>query len=62
MLGLIGNHDCLRYRRKKLFVLYSVTPIFSFIAGRIKFICLNTNAIEFDSPAPSLTLNSLMPS
>jgi hypothetical protein len=53
---LIGNHDCLGTgleAYKKIF-----GPLnFSFIAGRIKFVCLNTNAMEYDysEPVPNLT-------
>ena len=50
-VALIGNHDILGnglyvYRR-----MYG--PLnFSFIAGRTKFVCLNTNALEFDYSEP----------
>lgn len=43
---LLGNHDCLGtgfHVYKKLFG----NPNFSFIAAGIKFVCLNTNAMEF---------------
>ena len=44
---LIGNHDCLatgQYVFRKIFG----EEDFSFMAGNIKFVCLNTNAIEHD--------------
>ncbi|MBR5102116.1 MAG: metallophosphoesterase [Muribaculaceae bacterium] len=52
----LGNHDCLgtglsTYR-------YLFGPIdYSFIAGRVKFLMLNTNALEFDFTAQIPDLN-----
>ncbi|MBQ8673956.1 MAG: metallophosphoesterase [Bacteroides sp.] len=48
---LIGNHDCLGTGEETYNALYG-DPNFSFIAGRIKFLCLNTNALEFDYSRP----------
>ena len=46
-VGLIGNHDCLGTGEETFRIVFG-DPNFSFIAGRIKFVCLNTNAfIEF---------------
>lgn len=48
---VLGNHDCLgtgEQTYKKLFG----EENFSFIAGRVKFVCLNTNAIEYDYSRP----------
>lgn len=48
---LLGNHDCLGNGNKvfrEVFGDYN----FSFMAGNIKFVCLNTNAIEFDYSIP----------
>ena len=48
---LLGNHDCLatgEYVYREIFGYEN----FSFIAGNIKFICLNTNAIECDCSIP----------
>lgn len=46
-VALIGNHDYLGTGDQAYQVLFG--PIdFSFIASRIKFICLNTNATEYD--------------
>lgn len=48
---LLGNHDCLGNGNevfRKVFGEYN----FSFLAGNVKFICLNTNAIEFDYSIP----------
>ena len=50
-VGLIGNHDCLGTGEETFRIVFG-DPNFSFIAGRIKFICLNTNAIEFDYSRP----------
>lgn len=44
---VIGNHDCLgngEYVFHKVFGEYN----FAFTAGNVRFICLNTNALEFD--------------
>ncbi|NPD91248.1 metallophosphoesterase family protein [Xylanibacter muris] len=46
-VALIGNHDFLGTGNEVYSVMYGNTD-FSFIAGRIKFICLNTNATEYD--------------
>lgn len=50
-VALLGNHDCIgtgEYTYRAVFG----EPNFSFIAGRIKFVCLNTNAIEYDYSRP----------
>lgn len=44
---IIGNHDCLGSGKSAYKAIFGETN-FSFIAGNIKFICLNTNALEFD--------------
>lgn len=45
---VIGNHDCLATGIDAYRVLYG--PLnFSFTAGNVRFVCLNTNAMEFDS-------------
>lgn len=46
-VGLIGNHDCIGTGEDTYRVVFG-EPNFSFIAGRVKFVCLNTNAIEYD--------------
>jgi len=46
-VGIIGNHDCLG-TGVEVFRLMFGQPNFAFIAGRVKFICLNTNALEYD--------------
>lgn len=53
---IIGNHDCVGSGKevfKDVFGAYN----FSFVAGKIKFLCLNTNAIEFNykEAVPDLT-------
>ena len=48
---LIGNHDCLGTGEETYHKVFG-DPNFSFIAGRVKFVCLNTNAIEYDYSTP----------
>lgn len=48
---LMGNHDCLGTGKEAYRAIFG-DPNFSFIAGRVKFVCLNTNAIEFDYSHP----------
>jgi len=48
---LLGNHDCLANGIQVFREVYG-TENFSFIAGKTKFLCLNTNAMEFDSSIP----------
>jgi len=53
---LLGNHDCLA-NGIEIFRNVFGTENFSFIAGKTKFVCLNTNSLEFDSslPVPDFT-------
>ena len=51
VVTLLGNHDCLGTGSRTYEVVFG-NPDFSFIAGRIKFVCLNTNAIEYDYSRP----------
>ena len=46
-VALIGNHDFLGTGDDAYNYIYGAKD-FSFIAGRIKFVCLNTNATEYD--------------
>lgn len=46
-VALIGNHDFLGTGNQTYEVMYGPMN-FSFIASRIKFVCLNTNATEYD--------------
>lgn len=46
-VALIGNHDYLGTGDQAYQVLFGPVD-FSFIASRIKFVCLNTNATEYD--------------
>lgn len=46
-VGIIGNHDCLGNGRDAYEAIWGATN-FSFIAGKVKFVCLNTNALEYD--------------
>lgn len=50
-VGLIGNHDCLANGEEIFRRIYGDTN-FSFTAGKTKFICLNTNALEYDYSHP----------
>lgn len=46
-VALIGNHDFLGTGDQTYSVMYGKMD-FSFIAARVKFVCLNTNATEYD--------------
>lgn len=46
-VALIGNHDMLGTGDETYEAMYGPVD-FSFIAGRVKFVCLNTNATEYD--------------
>ncbi len=46
-VALIGNHDFLGTGDQAYSEMYGEMN-FSFIAGRVKFVCLNTNATEYD--------------
>lgn len=46
-VALMGNHDMLGTGDEVFYDMYGPAD-FSFIAGRIKFVCLNTNATEYD--------------
>lgn len=48
---LIGNHDCLGTGEETFQIVFG-KPNYAFIAGRVKFVCLNTNAIEYDYSRP----------
>ena len=50
-VALIGNHDCLGTGEETYKAVFGPTN-FSFIAGRVKFVCLNTNALEYDYSEP----------
>jgi len=53
---LLGNHDCLA-NGEKVFEQVFGPANFSFIAGKTKFLCLNTNALESDysNPVPDFS-------
>lgn len=55
-VAIIGNHDCLA-NGEDIFRKIFGEENFSFMAGDIKFVCLNTNALEFDysHPIPDFT-------
>ncbi len=48
---LLGNHDCLANGAQIYHEIFGEEN-FSFLAGNVKFICLNTNAIEYDYSHP----------
>lgn len=48
---LIGNHDCLG-TGEEVFNMVFGDPNFSFTAGDVHFVCLNTNALEYDYSEP----------
>lgn len=48
---LLGNHDCLG-TGKETFTAVFGEPNFAFTAGTTRFICLNTNAMEYDYSSP----------
>lgn len=48
---LLGNHDCLA-NGEEVFSKVFGDVNFSFLAGNTKFVCLNTNALEFDYSHP----------
>ena len=50
-VALLGNHDCIATGEETFRKVFG-NPNFSFIAGGIKFVCLNTNALEFDYSRP----------
>ena len=53
---IIGNHDCIGNGKRTFKKIFGQLN-FSFIANRVKFICLNTNSMEFDysEPIPDFT-------
>mgnify|MGYP000758831840 CR=1 FL=1 len=52
---VIGNHDCLGTGKDTYRTIYGNTD-FAFNAGDMRFICMNTNALEYDysEPIPNL--------
>lgn len=56
---LLGNHDCLGTGWESYNVIFGQEN-FSFIAGRTKFVCLNTNALEFDYSKPVPDFNYMV--
>ena len=48
---VLGNHDCLGTGIETYHKMFGPSN-FSFIAGRVKFVCLNTNALEYDFTDP----------
>lgn len=54
-VALLGNHDCLGSGREVYRTMFG-SENFSFVAGGVRFICLDTNALEYDfsQPVPDL--------
>lgn len=52
---LLGNHDCLA-TGEAIFERIFGAADFAFTAGEVRFVCLNTNSLEFDrnTPVPDL--------
>lgn len=50
-VALIGNHDCLGSGEQAFKAIFG-EPNFSFVAANTLFVCLNTNALEFDYSNP----------
>lgn len=48
---LLGNHDCLA-TGERIFTKIFGEADFAFTAGDVRFVCLNTNALEFDHDTP----------
>jgi predicted phosphodiesterase len=57
-VALLGNHDCLA-NGQDIFRTVFGQENFSFMAGNVKFVCLNTNALEFDYSHPVPDFNFL---
>lgn len=55
-VALIGNHDCLGSGEQAFDAIYGKQN-FYFKVGNVLFVCLNTNALEFDydTPVPDFT-------
>ena len=48
---ILGNHDCLANGEEIFTKVFGETN-FTFLAGNVKFVCLNTNALEYDYSRP----------
>lgn len=57
-VALIGNHDVIGNGDQVFQKMYG-DPNFAFIAGDTKFVCMNTNAIEYDYSNPIPDFNFL---
>lgn len=57
-VAVIGNHDCLGTGRDAYRGIYGEVN-FAFTAGNVRFICLNTNALEYDYSEPVPDFNFL---
>lgn len=50
-VALIGNHDCLGSGEQAFGAVFGELN-FHFVAGNVLFVCLNTNALEYDYTTP----------
>ncbi len=50
-VSILGNHDCLGTGEDVFKAIYG-DPNYAFTAGNVRFICLNTNAMEYDYSEP----------
>lgn len=50
-VAVIGNHDCLGTGRDAYHAVFGDVN-FAFTAGNVRFLCLNTNALEYDYSEP----------
>lgn len=50
-VALLGNHDCLGTGENVFNEIFG-TPNFHFVAGKVLFVCLNTNCMEYDYSEP----------
>ncbi len=57
-VAVIGNHDCLGTGKQTFGKVWGDLN-FAFSAGDVRFVCLNTNALEFDYSHPVPDLNFL---
>ncbi len=55
-VAVIGNHDCLATGKQTFGRVWGDLN-FAFTAGDIRFVCLNSNALEFDYSAPVPDMN-----
>ncbi|MDO4462841.1 MAG: metallophosphoesterase [Bacteroidia bacterium] len=57
-VAVIGNHDCIGHGRDIYRHVYG-RENFSFVAGGVRFVCMDTNALEYDFSCPVPDLDYL---